>query len=65
MIRINLLPVKEIKAEVSRRRELILGALCLGLTIATIAGIYVIQYSRVAALENELEGMRAELATLN
>jgi len=65
MIRINLLPVKEIKAEVSRRRELTLGALCLGLTIITIAGFYLIQYSRVAALENELEGMRAELATLN
>jgi type IV pilus assembly protein PilN len=65
MIRINLLPVKEIKAEVSRRRELTLGALCLGLTIAIIAGIYVVQYSRVAALENELAGMRAELAILN
>jgi type IV pilus assembly protein PilN len=65
MIRINLLPVKEIKAEVSRRRELTLGTLCLGLTLITIAGMYIIQYSRISALENELEGLRAELATLN
>lgn len=65
MIRINLLPVKEIKAEVSRRRELTLGAVCLGLTLAGIAGVYIVQYSRIAGLENELEALRAELATLN
>lgn len=65
MIRINLLPVKEIKAEVSRRRELTLGGLCLGLSLITIAGMYIVQYSRISALENELEGLRAELATLN
>jgi type IV pilus assembly protein PilN len=65
MIRINLLPVKEIKAEVSRRRELTLGALCLGAVLAGIAGLYVVQYSRIAGLENELETLRAELAALN
>jgi type IV pilus assembly protein PilN len=27
--------------------------------------MYIIQYSRISALENELEGLRAELATLN
>lgn len=65
MIRINLLPVKEIKAEVSRRRELTLGGLCLGLSLITIAGTYVVQYSRMAALENDLESLRSELAALN
>jgi type IV pilus assembly protein PilN len=65
MIRINLLPVKEIKAEVSRRRELTLGALCLGATLAVIAGLYVVQYGRVSALENELTALRTELTTLN
>jgi type IV pilus assembly protein PilN len=64
MIRINLLPVREIKAEVGRRRELTLGMLCLGVTVALIAGVYVLQYSRVAALENELAGLQTELATL-
>ncbi|HEX9663608.1 MAG TPA: PilN domain-containing protein [Candidatus Binatia bacterium] len=65
MIRINLLPVKEIKAEVSRRRELTLGTLCLGATLAVIAGLYVVQYGRVSALENELTALRTELTTLN
>jgi type IV pilus assembly protein PilN len=65
MIRINLLPVKEIKAEVSRRRELTLGAVCLGLTLASIAGVYIVQFSRINGLENELESLRAELAVLN
>jgi type IV pilus assembly protein PilN len=65
MIRINLLPVKQIKAEVSRRRELTVGALCVGLTLVSVAGLYVVQYSRVSVLEKELEGLRAELAMLN
>jgi type IV pilus assembly protein PilN len=65
MIRINLLPVKELKAEVSRRREMMLGALCLGVTLASIAGLYIAQYSRIAGLENELESLRTELASLN
>lgn len=65
MIRINLLPVKEIKAEVSRRRELTLGTVCLGITLATVAGVYIVQYSRLSAMEKELEGLRAELTSLN
>jgi type IV pilus assembly protein PilN len=65
MIRINLLPVKELKAEVSRRREVVFGGICLGLTLATIAGVYGIQYGRIAGLQDELEGLRAELASLN
>jgi type IV pilus assembly protein PilN len=65
MIRINLLPVKQLKAEVGRRRELILSGLCLGLSLLAVAGMYIVQYSRQAALEKELEGLRAELAALN
>ncbi len=65
MIRINLLPVKQIKAEVSRRRELTLGAMCLGATIAVIAAVYVVQYGRVMSLEGEVSGLRTELTALN
>ncbi len=65
MIRINLLPVKQIKAEVSRRRELTLGAVCLGATIAVIAAVYAVQYGRVSSLEAEVSGLRAELASLS
>jgi type IV pilus assembly protein PilN len=64
MIRINLLPVKEIKAEVGRRREITLGALCLGATLAVIVAVYVVQFGRVSALERELEALRTELTTL-
>lgn len=65
MIRINLLPVKQIKAEVGRRRDLALGALCLGVTVVAIAGLYVTQYGRAAYLEKELTNLRKELATLS
>jgi type IV pilus assembly protein PilN len=64
MIRINLLPVKEIKAEVGRRREITLGVLCLGVTLAVIVGVYVVQFGRVSVLERELEALRGELTTL-
>jgi type IV pilus assembly protein PilN len=65
MIRINLLPVREIKAEVSRRRELTLGALGLGATLTVIAGVYLVQHGRVVFLEKEIAGLRSELVTLN
>ena len=40
MIRINLLPVKELKAEVVRRRELMIGGVSLALTGVLILGVY-------------------------
>jgi len=64
MIRINLLPVKEIKAEVGRRREITVGVLCLGAILAVVLGLYVVQFGRVSALERELEALRGELTTL-
>jgi type IV pilus assembly protein PilN len=64
MIRINLLPVKELKAEVGRRRELTIGVICLGATLAVIAAVYVVQYGRVSMLESELAALRTELTTL-
>ncbi|MDH3444545.1 MAG: PilN domain-containing protein [Deltaproteobacteria bacterium] len=65
MIRINLLPVKQINAEVSRRRDITLGALCLAATVGVIAVVYVVQFGRVSLLESELVGLRADLAVLN
>jgi type IV pilus assembly protein PilN len=65
MIRINLLPVKELKAEVSRRREIMIGALCLGTTIVLILGVYLYQFHRVSVLEHELADLRTELRILN
>jgi type IV pilus assembly protein PilN len=65
MIRINLLPIKELKAEVVRRRELSIAGLALGLTAVLILGVFVYQWRQAAALEKELEEIRTELVVLN
>ena len=65
MIRINLLPVKELKAEVSRRREIMLGVFCLATAIVLILGVYLYQFHRVSVLEHELADLRMELRVLN
>jgi type IV pilus assembly protein PilN len=65
MIRINLLPIKELKAEVVRRRELSIASLALGLTTVLILGVYVYQWRQTAGLEKELAEIRKELEVLN
>src|SRR6185295_780677 len=65
MIRINLLPVKELKAEVSRRREVVVGAIALGVTIASIAGLYAYEWRRQSVLQQELTELRTELNNFN
>jgi len=65
MIRINLLPVKEIKAEVSRRRDLFTGGVTLGLTALILVGVYLYQSYRLSNLGNELAGLRKDIEVLN
>ena len=65
MIRINLLPVKELKAEVVRRRELMIGGVSLALTGVLILGVYAHQWRQVSTVEKELEELRKELQVLN
>jgi type IV pilus assembly protein PilN len=65
MIRVNLLPVKELKAESSRRRDLIIGGLTLGLTALILVGVYFYQTYRMSNLGNELAGLRKEIDALN
>ena len=65
MIRINLLPVKELKAEEVRRRELIIGGVSLALTGVLILGVYAHQWRQAAGLGKELEELRKELQVLN
>ena len=65
MIRINLLPVKEIKAEVSRRRDLVIGGLTLGLTALILIGAYFYQTYRLSNLGNELAGLHKDIEALN
>ena len=65
MIRINLLPVKELKAEVSRRREVMIGALCLAATIVLIICVYLYQFHRTSVLEQEVANLQTELRVFN
>jgi type IV pilus assembly protein PilN len=65
MIRINLLPVKELKAEVARRRELMIGGVSLGAVVVLIIGVYLFQLHRTSTVKQELAGVRNDLESLN
>lgn len=65
MIRINLLPIKQIRAEGGRRRDLFIGAMALGLTAAVILGAHFYQSYRMSKLETEITGVRAEIKALD
>ena len=65
MIRVNLLPVKQIRAEVSRRRDLIIGGMAVGLTALIILGAYLYQSYRISKLQNEVTSTRDEIKALD
>lgn len=65
MIRVNLLPVKQIKAEVSRRRDLVIGGTVLGLTALVVLGAYIYQSHRISSLGNEIATTRDEIKALD
>jgi type IV pilus assembly protein PilN len=65
MIRINLLPIKQLQAEVTRRREIVIGSAILGFALLVLLGTYVYQSYQLTSLEKELAGLRTELQALN
>lgn len=65
MIRLNLLPVRELNAETNRRRELILTGISLAVTIVILAGAYIYQSVHLSNLSNELPTVRKEVEVLN
>lgn len=65
MIRINLLPVRAIEAEVGRRQELLVSGLCLGFVTVLILGAYGFQYYRVSKLNRESEALKKEVGALD
>jgi type IV pilus assembly protein PilN len=65
MIRINLLAFKELQAEVSRRREIVVAAVILGSVALLLAAAYLYQSSTLSRLENELAELRSEIQALN
>lgn len=65
MIRVNLLPVKQIKAEVTRRRDLVIAGTAAGATVLILVGVYFYQFYRVINLNGELAALRQEIQSLN
>jgi|SRR5262245_6562027 len=65
MIRINLLPVKALQAEVTRKREITIGAMVLGCAAALMAAAHLYQSYALTQLENELAGLRRDIQALN
>jgi type IV pilus assembly protein PilN len=65
MIRVNLLPVKELLAAVRRRRELTIGAIVLGAAALVLVGLFLKQIYELSTLNNELASLRNEIQTLN
>jgi len=65
MIRINLLPVKELTAEVGRRQELVVASIVLGLTVALAVTLYVFQSYRFYDLGTEVNSLKKEIEPLN
>ena len=65
MIRINLLPVKALQAEVTLRREIVIGAVVLGAVLALLIGTHIYQTLELSGLQSELASLRADLQALN
>jgi type IV pilus assembly protein PilN len=65
MIRLNLLPVRELNAETSRRRELIIAGISLAATTLLLLAAYVHQSVQLSNLSTELPTLRKEIEVLN
>jgi type IV pilus assembly protein PilN len=65
MIRVNLLPVKELMAAAHRRRDLTIVGLVLGVALLIIVGLFALQYYRISSLNSELAALRSEIQALN
>jgi len=65
MIRINLLPFKALQAEVTRQREITIGAVVLGSVLVLLAAAHLYQSYALTQLEKELVGLRSDIQALN
>jgi len=65
MIHINLLPVKALRAEVERRREIIIGSTVLAVVVVLLGGMHGYQSYQLSQLQTDLTTLRNELQALN
>ena len=62
MIRINLLSVREVRAEVGRRMEFVIAGLALALTFFLMLVVFLYQFYRSSSVAGELAALRKEIA---
>jgi type IV pilus assembly protein PilN len=62
MIRINLLSVREVRAEVGRRMEFVVAGLSLAVTFLLMLVVFLYQFYRSSSVAGELAALRAEIA---
>lgn len=65
MIRINLLPVREIEAKVGRKQQALVGGACLALVLVIAAAVYAYQARQLSNLEGELAELQQQITQLN
>jgi type IV pilus assembly protein PilN len=65
MIRLNLLPVRELNAKSDRRRELAVAGISLAVTVSIVSGVYLYQSAHLSKLSDELPAIRKEVEVLN
>lgn len=65
MIRVNLLPVKELMAAMRRRRELTIGGIVFGVAGLIIAALFLQQYYELTSLNSQLTQLRNDIGALN
>ena len=65
MIRINLLAVRELQAEITRRRELTIGGVVLGIALLALLAAHLLQSWHLSGLESELTQLRGDLQALS
>src|SRR5215475_3673810 len=64
MIRINLLPVREVEQASSRRKELILAGGCVAVTLAAIFLVHIFQFSLLSSVNKELAQLQGTIAKI-
>jgi len=62
MIRINLLSVREVRAEVGRRMEFVVAGLSLAVTVLLMLVVFLYQFYRSSSVGGELAALRADIA---
>jgi type IV pilus assembly protein PilN len=65
VIRLNLLPVRELNAESNRRRELTVTGVSLAAVTLILLGVYFYKSAQLSSLSNELPAIRKEVEVLN